>query len=223
MNKVTVSERKIFAVGDIHGEFEKLQCLLDRLPFDEERDFLIFVGDYINRGPQSAEVISCLIDLKKRVRHMIALMGNHEYELLNYAKTGEESSLHRLRQMGVEETLKSYQDSSIRQLRDLAFLPETHKRFLTDLLPYYQSGEYTFVHAGVVPGKSLQENTLEHLVSVRSIFLNSEEDHGVTIVFGHTPFETPLVTPTKIGIDTGAAYGSMLTAVELPELRFFHA
>jgi serine/threonine protein phosphatase 1 len=223
MGRTTLFGGKIFAIGDIHGEFKSLERLITRLPFDEKKDFLIFLGDYINRGPRSSDVISYLIDLKKRIRNIITLIGNHEYELLNYAKTGEEFSLRILRHMGVEDTLQSYQGSSIRQLRDLSFLPGDHKQFLSNLFPYYQIENYLFVHAGLVPGKSLKENTVENMTNVRDIFLRSEEDHEFTIVFGHTPFETPLVTPRKIGIDTGAVYGNMLTAVELPRLRFFHA
>jgi serine/threonine protein phosphatase 1 len=223
MPKTTLFEGNIFAIGDIHGEFKRLEHLMARLPYDEKKDCLIFLGDYINRGPHSFDVISYLIDLKKQVRNIITLIGNHEYELLNYARTGDGISLNLLRHMGVENTLLSYQDSTIRQLRDLSFLPRDHKQFLSNLLPYYQIENYLFVHAGLVPGKNLKENTLENMINVRDIFLKSEEDREFTIVFGHTPFETPLVTPGKIGIDTGATYGNMLTAVELPQLRFFHA
>ncbi|MFH2129033.1 MAG: metallophosphoesterase, partial [bacterium] len=101
-------QQKIFAVGDIHGNFEKLSRLIPRLPFDRARgDTLVFMGDYINRGPQTADVIAYLIELKQRLTKVVFLMGNHEHTLLMYAKTGEEGLLQLLRHMKVEETLNS--------------------------------------------------------------------------------------------------------------------
>ena len=150
-------------------------------------------------------------------------MGNHEYMLLEYARTGEDIYLNLLRQMQVETTLKSYNDSPPKRLSDLSFLPEDHLEFLNTLRPYYQTGEYLFVHAGLKPGVKLEEQPIETLVSIRDAFLTSEEKQDYTVVFGHTLFESPWVTPSKIGIDTGVIQGNSLTAVELPELRFYHA
>lgn len=215
---------RIFAIGDIHGEDEKLTRLLDRLPFNQARgDLLVFIGDYLNRGTHSSNVLSYLLALKSRIPNTVFLMGNHEYTLLTYAKTKEESLLNRLRHMQVEATLESYHHAPTRSLTDLSFLPQEHLTFLHTLLPFYQVDDYLFVHAGLVPGIPLQEHTVEMLVDGRSIYHETEEDRRVTVVFGHIPFEMPLVTRNAIGIDTGAAYGNMLTAVELPSLRFFHS
>jgi serine/threonine protein phosphatase 1 len=223
MNQLKQSDGRIFAIGDIHGEMDRLERLMARLPYDEKRDVLIFLGDYINRGPRSSDVISYLIDLKTRARNVVTLLGNHEYELLKYAGHQEDFSLRLLRYMGIEETLKSYRRSAAWRLSDLSFMPREHRRFLEELSPYSQLGDYLFVHAGLEPGKSLVENKVERMVNIRGGFLASDETWEGIVVFGHTPFETPLVTSTKIGIDTGATYGNMLTAVELPRLRFFHA
>jgi serine/threonine protein phosphatase 1 len=216
-------KRKIFAVGDIHGCYEKVVTLMKRLVFDARRDFLVFLGDYINRGPQSREVISFLLEMRQTCEHIVFLKGNHEHELLEYARTGDVVRLHGLRRMGVEETLKSYGNSPVSTLRDLSFLPPEHRQFIEQLEPYFQMDGYLFVHAGVAPGEDVERCSIETMVNVRGPFLECRKTMESKIVFGHTPFETPLVTPHKIGIDTGAAYGNLLTAVELPRLRFYHS
>jgi serine/threonine protein phosphatase 1 len=217
--------RKIFAVGDIHGCSSKLSTLLKSLPLDPDRDLVVFLGDYINRGPGSREVIEILIDLSQRVENAVFLMGNHEYAVLEYARTCDPEDLRLLRPLGIEDTLKSYGELSIRALRDLSFLPESHRFFLEGLVPYFRTKNYLFTHAGVIPGESIENCSPDRLLNVRSIFLEYEEteSHGPVVVFGHTPFETPFLTRRKIGIDTGAVYGNLLTAVELPAVRFYHA
>jgi serine/threonine protein phosphatase 1 len=214
---------RIFVVGDIHGCYSRLVNLMDRLPFDPGEDFLIFLGDYIDRGPESREVISYLLSLSKRSANIIFLKGNHEHALLEYARTGDEAYLRLLRTMGIEETLRSYANQPVRTLCDLSFLPADHISFLEHLLPYYERGDYLFVHSGVPPGTELQHCRIEDLLTLRGTFLRHPVTLGKIVVFGHTPFETPFVTHDKIGIDTGAVYGNLLTAVELPRLRFYHA
>jgi serine/threonine protein phosphatase 1 len=217
------SEYKIFAVGDIHGCSRKLAALMERLPIDTATDILVFLGDYIDRGPESREVIEYLLEIQRKVRNTVFLLGNHEYALLQYYRTGNLDHLRLLRSMGVEETLSSYSNSPVRSLSDLSFLPAEHIRFLESLRPYFRLDGYLFIHAGTIPGEDLDHCGLDRLLTVRDRFLRDETDSGEITVFGHTPFETPFVTPTKIGIDTGAANGNMLTAVELPAMRFYHA
>ncbi|MBU1053225.1 MAG: serine/threonine protein phosphatase [Proteobacteria bacterium] len=214
---------KIFAVGDIHGCYEKLVTLMNRLPFDLHSDTLIFLGDFINRGSQSREVIEYLLDLKKKCKNIVFLKGNHEHALLQYAQTKDQEYLRLLRSMDVEPTLKSYFDAKFQSLSDLGFLPPAHLDFLNGLLTYYKTDDYLFIHAGVIPGENPDECSLDRLLSVRDTFLKGERQTEQTVVFGHTTFEMPFVAPGMIGIDTGAVYGNMLTAVLLPELRFFHA
>lgn len=216
-------ERKIFAVGDIHGCFEKLEALMKRLPFDPGKDVVVFLGDYINRGLESRQVIELLLDLRKKAPYAVFLLGNHEHDLLEYARTGDPEHLRTMRPMGVEATLKSYGDHPVRAMRDLSFLPAEHRDFLEGLLPYYRLERYLFTHAGIIPGEDLATCTLDRLLTVRDTFLNCRGPLDATVVFGHTPFETPFITTDKIGIDTGAVYGNLLTAVELPRLRFYHA
>jgi serine/threonine protein phosphatase 1 len=215
--------RKIFAVGDIHGCFRKLETLLDRLPIDPERDVLVFLGDYIDRGPESRQVISLLLDVKQKVRNAIFLLGNHEHGLLEYGRGGDPDLLRTLRPLGIEATLESYGKSPVRAIRGLSFLPSAHREFLEQLQPYSKLDGYLFIHAGVIPGEELDTCSLDRLLTVRDTFISYEGALDAVVVFGHTPFEMPFIGHRKIGIDTGAVYGNFLTAVELPRLRFYHA
>lgn len=223
MESIGRNTGKIFAVGDIHGCYEKLVNLMNRLPFDLHSDMLIFLGDYINRGSQSREVIEYLLKLKAQCKNIIFLKGNHEHALLQYAQTKDQEYLWVLRSMGIEPTLKSYSDAEFKSLSDLEFLPPSHLDFFNGLLPYYRTDDYLFIHAGVIPGEDPDECSLDRLLTVRDTFLKFKQQLGFTVVFGHTTFEMPLLAPERIGIDTGAVYGNMLTAVLLPDLRFFHA
>ena len=213
---------KVFAVGDIHGCYRKLVSLMERLPLDAATDFLIFLGDYINRGPESREVIEYLLEVGRKVQNTVFLMGNHEYALLEYYRTGNLDYLRMLRTMCVEETLTSYSNSAVHSLGDLSFLPREHIRFLESLRLYFRLEGYLFIHAGTIPGEDIDRCPPDRLLTVREIFLHNEKASDEITVFGHTPFETPLVTRNKIGIDTGAAHGNLLTAVELPSMRFYH-
>lgn len=213
---------KIFAVGDIHGCRDRLVRLLERLPYDRGRDTLVFLGDYINRGPDSKGVIVTLLGLERQGGHLVFLKGNHEHALLQYALTGNQDYLWLLRSMGVEATLDSYSHAGVHSLSGLDFLPPDHRDFMNRLLPFYRQGRYLFIHAGVIPTEDVESCSLDRLLTVREPFLDSPPIEGTTVVFGHTPFETPFFVPGKIGIDTGAASGNMLTAVMLPDTVFFH-
>ena len=224
---------KIFAIGDIHGCNNKLVALLDRLPMNKETDILVFLGDYINRGPDSRKVLETLLRIKATCNHVVFLKGNHEQALLDYAATGDVETLHMLRTMGVEATAASY-GSSVRRIRDLSCMPLEHQEFLQTLEFSFVAGNYHFTHADIDEEKlALAKTRTDALQSQRyaeaSLLASrrlAREDFCLTghiIVFGHLPFETPLVMTDRIGIDTGAVYGNFLTAVELPDLRFHHA
>ena len=214
---------KIFVIGDIHGCADKLRLLLERLPFDAGRDTLVCLGDYLDRGSDVKGVIDQLCRLRTEGVHLVALMGNHEYLLLEYHRSQDQALLPYLRRLGMEKTLASYGGASLAELGDLAYMPGEHRDFLASLLPYWETDEYIFVHAGLRYGRPLSVQDISDLCEVREPFLSDERDYGKRIIFGHTPFVTPLVTANKIGIDTGAVYGNLLTAVELPGLRFYHA
>lgn len=214
---------KIFAIGDIHGCAAKLETLLNRLPLDREHDTLVFLGDYLDRGPNPKGVLDQLCQLRADGVRLISLMGNHEYLLLEYHRSADQALLPYLRRLGLENTLESYGGASLSALASLNFMPREHQDFLRSLLPYWETDEYVFVHAGLRHDQPLAEQDIADLCEVREPFLSEERDYGKRVIFGHTPFATPLLTPFRIGIDTGAAYGNLLTAVELPGIRFYHA
>lgn len=214
---------KIFAVGDIHGCVAKLQRLFERLPYTKGIDTLVFMGDYIDRGPDSRKVIDFILGLKHDGHNLVALMGNHEYYLLKFANTEDTVFLAPLREIGAEATIESYGAKGLGAIYGLAFMPESHRDFLNGLIPLWETAEFIFVHGGLIPDMAVKDQTQPAIYEIRDMFLSSAFDFGKRVIFAHTPFETPFVTPTKIGIDTGAVYGNLLTALELPGLRFYHA
>ena len=209
--------RKTYVIGDVHGCYQTLKALLDKISPDPQTDVVVFLGDYVNRGPDSKKVISELLRLQRQFRHFMALMGNHEFMLLNYL-AGRDQEFFLM--MGGRQTLESYgiDDSSRSSL--LSRLSQDHLRFLNDLPAYWEDEDYIYVHGGLQPGVHLTQQTTEWLLWAREKFIKSDYDFGKRIVFGHTPFNTPRIEPNKIGIDTGAVYGGRLTCLVLPNLEF---
>lgn len=224
---------KIFAIGDIHGCWKLLCKLLLSLPIDKKFDTLVFLGDYINRGGESSKVLDTLLDVKATYAHTVFLKGNHEQQLLEYAATGDPEILSLLRMMGVESTVTSY-GVRVRQLRNLDGLPPAHRDFLQTLKFSFVAGKYLFTHADIddeiialalagITFPAPQHHAEAGLLSSRRLSRESIACDAFTVVFGHSPFETPLVMADRICIDTGAVYGNVLTALELPAMRFHHA
>jgi serine/threonine protein phosphatase 1 len=226
---------RIYAIGDIHGCHAELQILLNRI----EQDIcdthiavrLVYLGDYIDRGPASKEVVSCVL---KTVSHIdtIGLRGNHEQMLLDFLE--DPTSFVHWRDMGGRETLLSYgvvppqavDEKSVAQARDslLQALPEDHLRFFRGLSYSTRIGDYFFVHAGVRPGAALDQQSLHDMLWIREPFLRSSHDFGAKIVHGHTPGDQPVCRANRIGLDTGAYATGCLTAAVLEGagLRFLH-
>jgi len=209
---------KIFAIGDIHGSIDRLQDLMQKIPIDFANDTLLFIGDYIDRGPGSVEVVEYLMDLKKRVPEIILLKGNHEDMLEKYLD-GTDRFTYLLN--GGQSTLDSYLSKTHRS--DSFPIPAEHIDFFKSLRLYYETEAYIFVHAGLRPKIPLASQKTEDLLWIRDKFIYSKYNFGKPVVFGHTPLEKPLVEPNKIGIDTGAVYGNALTCVQLPDVLFFAA
>jgi serine/threonine protein phosphatase 1 len=208
--------KKFFAVGDIHGCFHKLRALMEKIPIDLERDTLIFIGDYIDRGPNSIEVVDFLLDLKKRYPGIIFLKGNHEDMLEKYLN-GTDRVTYLFN--GGQRTLDSYLNKP--NSSGMHPIPAEHLEFFRSLRLYYETTDYIFVHAGLRPRVPLESQNSEDLLWIRDKFIDSKYDFGKRVIFGHTPLAKPLVEPNKIGIDTGSVYGNALTCVQLPELEFF--
>jgi len=210
---------KIFAIGDIHGCLDKLLSLMGKLPIKPADDTLLFIGDYIDRGSDGPAVVDYVLDLKEKFSSVICLCGNHENMLLHYLE-GLDEELYV--QNGGLATLKAYGISTSDSLKKRkAKIPARHLRFFESLRFYYETDDYVFVHAGLRPGVPLVAQSTQDLLWLRQEFVESDHDFGKRVIFGHTPKKEPLITPYKIGIDTGAVYGGKLSCLELPELKFY--
>jgi len=207
---------RIYAVGDIHGCYDKLLVLMGKIDIDFESDTLVFLGDYIDRGPQSYEVVAYLADLKQRYANTFFLKGNHE-EMLEKYLSGEDRITYLVN--GGQQTLESYMNRP--RPEGEPAIPSTHLEFFKSLRIYYETQNYIFVHAGLKNKVPLEKQKTEDLLWIRRRFIESKYDYGKMVVFGHTPLHEPLLLPNKIGIDTGAVYGNRLTCVRLPELVFY--
>lgn len=226
---------RLYAVGDIHGCADLLATLreailADRAGFDGAAR-TIFLGDYIDRGPDTRRVIDILLD--GSMPDPVFLRGNHEEMLLHFLADPASGDL--WRRNGAIETLTSY-GIDIRQMqlgRDLAAaaaaldaeLPARHRAFFAALEPWHREGDYFFCHAGVRPGLPLDAQAPADLTWIREDFLASTADHGAVVVHGHTPAPAPEVLPNRINIDTGAFLSNRLTClvVEGEERRFIQA
>ncbi|MGQ4810010.1 Serine/threonine-protein phosphatase 1 [Candidatus Entotheonellaceae bacterium PAL068K] len=222
-----------YAIGDIHGYLDKIRRLLDVLHYDPAADRLIFLGDYIDRGPDSQGVINLMLRLQQENPHNIFLMGNHEDNFLTYVQAcgmGEDPSYWLKEPFfagGGIATLQSYYPS----LRDpydeglTAALPSEHLSFLVNLQLYWTTAEYIAVHAGVRPGVPLTQQYENDLLRIRGPFLHTPHGLGKCVVFGHTPFPDVRCDDDKIGIDTGACYEELgygkLTALCLQTQQTF--
>jgi serine/threonine protein phosphatase 1 len=221
----------VYAIGDIHGELHLLEQLLEKIEADSrDRDasqkFVVFMGDVIDRGGYSKEIITLLSQTPFCLPGFepICLLGNHEQVMLDFFDHPENSKA--WFRFGAVETLASYgirvgsrTDESIRliKLRDetLDIIPQKHLAFLRSLKTRFTIGDYFFSHAGIRPGISLDRQSAEDLLWIREPFLSSSLFHEKVIVHGHTVHATPQDLPNRIGIDTGAYATGVLTALVL--------
>jgi serine/threonine protein phosphatase 1 len=208
-----VTSGRLLAVGDIHGCRAPLIDLLAKVK-PQPADQLVFLGDYIDRGPDARGVIDTLLDLRKDHPHYIFLKGNHEEMFLDYLN-GSSPLFFLLN--GGDATLDSYrQDNNIQ-------IPPEHLHFIEDLQLYHETDGFIFVHAGLRPGLPLELQQQLDLLWIRSEFLDSNYDWGKTVVFGHTPLDSPLMTANRIGLDTGAVYGRTLSCCDVKSRTCWHA
>lgn len=201
---------RILAIGDIHGMLEKLQMMMLAINWDPDEDTLLFIGDYVDRGPESAGVIDHILGLMSWSENVICLRGNHEQLLLDFLHGRH---MQTFLYNGGDTTIDSYGgwDEGV---------PEEHYYFLESLPYYWETDEYIFVHAGLRDGIPLEQQSLRDLLWIREEFINSDYDHGKKVIYGHTPTKMPVVQKNKIGIDTGAVYGGNLTCLEIPGMVF---
>jgi serine/threonine protein phosphatase 1 len=208
--------RRIYAVGDVHGCADRLDAL---------HALLVHLGDFIDRGPDSAGVIARLASGSPLPGvPMVALRGNHEQMMLE-AVTGDRGAIADWRSNGGNAALQSWGIRAAKKDRDWAAdLPVLHYAFLRSLRLIHRVDGYVFVHAGVRPGVPLTAQTAEDLLWIRKPFLESRgsllpDEPGLAFVHGHTPEAAPVVTDNRIGVDTGAVRGGRLTCAVLEGAR----
>lgn len=217
---------RVYAVGDVHGRADLLASLLDRIAADAGSyagsKQLVFLGDYVDRGVESRQVIDLLTGGLPAGFEAVFLKGNHEAALLDFlADPGIGPDWFAF---GGGATLLSYgvspdhvQRARFEMAREelLALLPDHHLAFLRSLRLSAQVGDYAFVHAGVRPGVPLERQSERDLLWIREEFLRDDSPHGVMIIHGHTVVSTPEIRQNRIGIDTGAYATGRLTALVL--------
>lgn len=220
--------RRVYAIGDVHGRNDLLEQLIDKIVEDDrQREALdseiIFLGDLVDRGPDSAGVIDTAMRLKADARNVRFLMGNHE-EVYLAAATGDEKSVRFFNRIGGRETILSYpismQEYVELDIEELAqripeLFPQDHVDFIAGFEDQIIIGDYAFVHAGIRPGIPLAEQRQKDLRWIRDDFLSAQDAHEKIIVYGHTINDEVVETGTRIGIDTGAYYSNKLTALGL--------
>lgn len=213
--------RRIYAIGDIHGCARQLADLHGIIAGDLASRpiasaLLLHIGDYVDRGADTAGVIARLVDgCPIPGMDMVNLMGNHESTMLD-ALSGERAAGTDWLFAGGKAALQSYGiDPGGARDRWAALIPQSHQDFLRNLILMHREGGYAFIHAGVRPGIPLEDQARDDLLRSRQPFLYSEADFGAVVVHGHTPVKTPVVRHNRIAIDTGAVFGGKLTCVVL--------
>ena len=220
--------RRVYAIGDVHGCLEQLECLLARIDADDRArepaaTTLIFLGDLVDRGPDSAEVVERVRQLAAGTADVRLLVGNHEEVFLG-ALDGDPKALRLFCRIGGRETALSYgipRDAYERTTyEDLAaalsaVVPAEHRAFLTGGSDMEIVGDYVFVHAGVHPSRSLDEQRASDLRWIRAPFLDHRKPLEKVVVHGHTIAEELEFLPHRIGVDTGAFTTGRLSAVGL--------
>jgi serine/threonine protein phosphatase 1 len=183
---------RYIAITDIHGEYEKLESVLSKIDVRPD-DIFVFMGDYIDRGTKSKEVVDRVIK-QSELCHCIYLIGSHEYAYL-HARQNDDYYKYLFWNYGGDATVKSY--------GRFENIYKTHGEFFENLKFYYLTEKYLFVHAGINPNYSLEDQDETDLVYIRSAFYNSKHNLPQKIIFGHTEFSEPQIQEDKICIDLG--------------------
>lgn len=219
--EITQPASRIFAIGDIHGCSRELKVLLEFLRAERNLsagDLVVFIGDFVDRGPDTRGVIQLLVEFQQAFPETIFLRGNHEDMLLDFlGYEGSQGNVYILN--GGANTLQSYDISPADTSETVVEkLPPLHLGFLLGLESFVQVDGYIFVHAGLNPLKSLSDQEGRDLFWIRDEFIANVHQFNATVVFGHTPYQNVLFNfPYKIGIDTGLVYENMLTCLNLTE------
>lgn len=217
---------RAYAIGDVHGRLDLLRALLSEIEADSsarpcEREYLVFVGDLIDRGPDSNGVIDLLLRSKKYLPHPVFLMGNHEEMMLRVLEKPDEKFRDWLSYGGYECAQSYGVEVGRLAVLDVAHgsalvkdaIPREHLDFIGSFADSFRFGDYLFVHAGIRPGIPLDEQSTRDLRWIREDFLTSDVAHPYMVVHGHTITPEPDEQANRIGIDTGAYASGVLTAI----------
>lgn len=223
--------RVAFAIGDIHGRADLLAAMLDMLEREVAaarreggEPLVVFLGDYVDRGPESARVIELLLERRPADCDRRYLLGNHEHAMLAFLDAPATNRAWLM--YGGVETLASYGveppsphsadvDLEIAATELRAKLPSAHFDFLTGLELYVEAGPYVFVHAGIDPARRLAKQRAVDLLWIRDRFLSSRRRFSHRVVHGHTPTPEPFADERRVGVDTGAYATGRLTAARI--------
>jgi calcineurin-like phosphoesterase family protein len=227
--------RRAYVVGDIHGRLDLLDQLLEQIhdeigPEPDGEVLLVFLGDLIDRGPNSFEVVERLRTYRHRGVRRVFILGNHEEVLLRIL-AGQTELITSWLRFGGAQCLKSYgtdpnpisvmdHESALGAIKRA--IPDEHVAFLNSFVDTCRFGDYLFVHAGIRPGIELDRQRQNDLRWIREPFLRDLSDHGFVVVHGHTISRGIDEQPNRIGIDTGAYHSGILTAlvIEGAERRY---
>ena len=218
---------RAYAIGDIHGRIDLLDELLAKIEADiasrpSTENFIVFLGDLIDRGPESAAVVERLRTYSVREATTVFLSGNHEEVMLRLLSGEKGGLLADWLKFGGAECVASYgldpaalatmgEAAALRAIR--AKVPKTHEEFLSSFADTFRFGDYLFVHAGIRPGLGIAEQTQSDLRWIREPFLGDTKDHGFVVVHGHTISNKVEERANRIGLDTGAYRTGILTAL----------
>jgi serine/threonine protein phosphatase 1 len=216
---------RVYAVGDIHGRADLLVDAIARIDDDLarrpiEQAIEVYLGDYIDRGPDSKTVID-LLSIRLVKNRAVCLRGNHEALMEDFLR--DPANLHPWLQLGGKQTLASYGvrlrpgagTETEMHSRFWSAFPRAHEMFLQCLRYSFCCGDFLFVHAGIRPGVAIEQQHFHDLLWIRREFLNSAQDHGKYVVHGHTPVGHPDIRSNRMNIDTGAWRTGTLTCVAI--------
>ncbi|ATU92276.1 serine/threonine protein phosphatase [Phyllobacterium zundukense] len=225
---IDISERAVYIIGDVHGCLKELLALERTISDDAAslpaKKLIIMLGDYVDRGPASAQVIDHLIDVCPEGFERLCLTGNHDMAMLEYLDG--RLALSTWLQMGGDATLLSY-GIDVEHLKQIyksqakldeiirRAVPVRHAEFLRTLPILITAGKFLFVHAGIRPSIPIQEQKDEDLVFIRSEFFNNSHLLKHWVIHGHTPIDKPVRDGKRFNLDTGAFYTGKLSALRL--------
>ncbi len=223
--RIEKSYNRVFVIGDVHGCVKELTRLLTFLEDKQglsQEDLVVFVGDYIDRGPDSKGVIDLVIKFKEKFSQTVFLRGNHEDMLLDYLGFDGEGGDFYLRNGG-DSFFESYRLNPVDLASNLVrAMPESHIEFFRNLERFVIFNDFIVAHAGLNPLREILDQQNEDLFWIREDFIDNEHYFEKTVIFGHTPYEEIFVDmPYKIGIDTGLVYGNKLTCLEFYSKKVF--